>query len=292
MIEGMLIEGLIFGIMVLGVFSSYRLLNFCDMTVDGSFPMGGAIMAVLLLNGINPTLSILAVLAAGILAGLATTFIYTKFRIPDLLSGILMMTMLYSVNLRIMGCSNKSLLDTETIFTGNFVSLFPGDWGIVILTLIFAAIIKLALDLFYHTDMGLTMGALGSNEQMVISQGVNPTIMRGIGICIGNALAALSGALFTIYQGFADVGMGSGVVVSGLASLMLGEFVLKSNKIGFQTLRVLIGSILYRALMYLARNYGWAIGMKSDDLKLITGILIILCLAISRTKIKAFSRRK
>ena len=142
MIEGMLIEGLIFGIMVLGVFSTYRVLNFCDMTVDGSFPMGGAIMAVLLLNGINPTLSILAVLAAGILAGLATTFIYTKFRIPDLLSGILIMTMLYSVNLRIMGCSNKSLLDTETIFTGNFVSLFPGDWGIVILTFIFAAIIN------------------------------------------------------------------------------------------------------------------------------------------------------
>jgi len=292
MIEGMLIEGLIFGIMVLGVFSTYRVLNFCDMTVDGSFPLGASVMAVLLVNHVNPVLAIIAVILAGLLAGLCTTFIYTKFKIPDLLAGILMMTMLYSVNLRIMGKANISLYDVDTIFTGSLASFFPDEWGIVLIAAIFAFVIKAALDLFYHTDMGLTMGALGSNEQMVISQGVNPTTLRGIGICMGNAFAALSGALYAMYQGFSDVGSGSGVVVSGLASLMLGEFIIKSNKIGLQTLRVLIGSIIYRSLMYLARNYGWAVGMNADDLKLITGILIILCLALSRTNIKKFAKRK
>ena len=292
MIEGMLIEGLIFGIMVLGVFSTYRVLNFCDMTVDGSFPLGASVMAVLLVNHVNPVLAIIAVILAGLLAGLCTTFIYTKFKIPDLLAGILMMTMLYSVNLRIMGKANISLYDVDTIFTGSLASFFPDEWGIVLIAAIFAFVIKAALDLFYHTDMGLTMGALGSNEQMVISQGVNPTTLRGIGICMGNAFAALSGALYAMYQGFSDVGSGSGVVVSGLASLMLGEFIIKSNKIGLQTLRVLIGSIIYRALMYIARNYGWAVGMNADDLKLITGILIILCLALSRANIKKFAKRK
>ena len=292
MIEGMLIEGLIFGIMVLGVFSTYRVLNFCDMTVDGSFPLGASVMAVLLVNHVNPVLAIIAVILAGLLAGLCTTFIYTKFKIPDLLAGILMMTMLYSVNLRIMGKANISLYDVDTIFTGSLASFFPDEWGIVLIAAIFAFVIKAALDLFYHTDMGLTMGALGSNEQMVISQGVNPTTLRGIGICMGNAFASLSGALYAMYQGFSDVGSGSGVVVSGLASLMLGEFIIKSNKIGLQTLRVLIGSVIYRSLMYLARNYGWAVGMNADDLKLITGILIILCLALSRANIKKFAKRK
>ena len=292
MIEGMLIEGLIFGIMVLGVFSTYRVLNFCDMTVDGSFPLGASVMAVLLVNHVNPVLAIIAVILAGLLAGLCTTFIYTKFKIPDLLAGILMMTMLYSVNLRIMGKANISLYDVDTIFTGSLASFFPDEWGIVLIAAIFAFVIKASLDLFYHTDMGLTMGALGSNEQMVISQGVNPTTLRGIGICMGNAFASLSGALYAMYQGFSDVGSGSGVVVSGLASLMLGEFIIKSNKIGLQTLRVLIGSIIYRSLMYLARNYGWAVGMNADDLKLITGILIILCLALSRANIKKFAKRK
>lgn len=138
------------------------------------------------------------------------------------------------------------------------------------------------MDLFYHTDLGLTMGALGANQQMIISQGVNPQIVRGIGICVGDGLAALSGALAAMYGGFADVGSGTGVIVSGLASLMLGEFIIRSNKIAVQTLRVLIGSIIYRGIMYLGRSYGFVIGLTSNDLKLITGLLIIVCLIISK----------
>ena len=134
------------------------------------------------------------------------------------------------------------------------------------------------------------MGALGANPQMVVSQGVNVKWMRGVGICFGNALAALSGALFAMHSGFADVGSGTGVVVSGLASLMLGEFVLRSNRISLQLLRVLIGSTIYRALMFLGRRYGYVIGMNSNDLKLITGLLIILCLVISKYDMAKFLR--
>lgn len=280
MISSIIIEGLIYGIMVLGVFATYRVLNFCDMTVDGSFPMGACVLAACLTHGINPVASLFIAFGCGVLAGLVTTLIYTKLKIPDLLAGILTMTMLYSINLRIMSNkANISLLRVTTIFSG-----LESEWGIVIFLLIFVAVLKLLLDVFYNTDLGLTMGALGSNPQLIVSQGVNPNIVRGIGICFGNGMAALAGAFAAMYNGFADVGMGTGVVVSGLASLMLGEFVLKSNKIGLQTFRVLVGSIIYRALMMLARSYGYIIHMTPNDLKLVTGVLIIICLIVSRTK--------
>ena len=289
MIQGILIEGLIFGIMVLGVFMTFRVLNFCDMTVDGSFPLGACVLAACLTHGISPALALIIVFVAGLLAGLCTTVIYTKLRIPDLLAGILMMTMLYSVNLRVMSNqANVSFLKISTIFSSikHFMKVtFPAitpDWGIVIFLVIFVGILLVLLNLFFSTDFGLTMGALGSNPQMVISQGVDPRIVRGVGICFGDGLAALSGALFAMYSGFADVGSGSGVVVSGLASLMLGEFVIHSNKISAQTFRVILGSIIYRALMFIARRYGYNIGMNANDLKLVTGLMIILCLIISK----------
>lgn len=289
MIQGILIEGLIFGIMVLGVFMTFRVLNFCDMTVDGSFPLGACVLAACLTHGIPPTLALIIVFVAGLLAGLCTTVIYTKLRIPDLLAGILMMTMLYSVNLRVMSNqANVSFLKIPTIFSSikqfmktTFPAVTP-DWGIVIFLVIFVGILLVLLNLFFSTDFGLTMGALGSNPQMVISQGVDPRIVRGVGVCFGDGLAALSGALFAMYSGFADVGSGSGVVVSGLASLMLGEFVIHSNKISAQTFRVILGSIIYRALMFIARRYGYNIGMNANDLKLVTGLMIILCLIISK----------
>ena len=292
MIQGILIEGLIFGIMVLGVFMTFRVLNFCDMTVDGSFPMGACVLAACLTHGISPAPALLIVFVAGLGAGLCTTVIYTKLRIPDLLAGILMMTMLYSVNLRVMSNqANVSFVRIPTIFSSikefmkaNLPALTP-DWGIVFFLVIFVGLLLVILNLFFSTDFGLTMGALGSNPQMVISQGVDPRIVRGVGICFGDGLAALSGALFAMYSGFADVGSGSGVVVSGLASLMLGEFIIRSNKIGWQTFRVILGSILYRALMFIARRYGYNIGMNANDLKLITGLMIIVCLIVSKQNV-------
>lgn len=294
MISGILIEGLIFGIMVLGLFTTFRVLNFCDMTVDGSFPMGACVLAACLGVGLPVAVALLISFVAGLAAGLITSLIYTKLRIPDLLAGILTMTMLYSVNLRIMSNrANVSFLRTPTLFSkiiDGMYELFPAvenpDWGIVVFLILFVAALKILLDIFFHTDMGLTMGALGSNPQLVISQGVNPDVLRTIGICFGNGLAALAGSFAAMYNGFADVGMGTGTVVSGLASLMLGEFVLRSNRIGLQTFRVLIGSCIYRALMILARTYGHYINLTPNDLKLVTGILIILCLITTKLKIK------
>lgn len=290
MIETILIEGLIYSIMVLGLFISYRTLNFCDMTVDGAFPMGGCIFAMSIMSGLSPVAALFLAFAGGCLAGFCTSLLYTKLRIPDLLAGILMMTMLYSINLRIThNRANISLNNVETIFTritDFFVSKIPGlnqesEIGILVFLVIFIVVFKFLLDLFFHTDLGLTMGALGSNQQMVISQGVNPQIVRGIGVCAGDGLAALSGAFASMYNGFADVGAGTGIIVSGLASLMLGEFVIRSNKIAWITLRVIIGSVIYRGLMFFGRTYGYKIHLNPNDLKLITGLLIIVCLIIS-----------
>lgn len=292
MISSILIEGLIYGIMVLGVFSTFRVLNFCDMTVDGSFPMGACVLAACLVSGVPIPIAMLIAFAAGMIAGLVTTAIYTKLHIPDLLAGILTMTMLYSINLRIMSNrANVSFLRIPTLFSSIIDKMYDiapdidPNWGIVVFLLVFVFILKSLLDLFFHTDMGLTMGALGANPQLVISQGVNPNTLRTIGICFGNGLAALAGSFAAMYNGFADVGMGTGTIVSGLASLMLGEFVLRSNKISMQTLRVLIGSCIYRALMILARTYGHHINLTPNDLKLVTGILIIICLIITKLKI-------
>ncbi|MCL2478567.1 MAG: ABC transporter permease, partial [Treponema sp.] len=281
MLEGILIEGFIYGIMALGVFISFRVLNFADLTVDGSFPLGSAIMVVTLLRGAPTPLSFLLAFAGGCLAGLVTSLIHTRLKVPDLLSGILTMTMLYSINLRIMGNrANISLLRFATFFDRikDLAAPIGGMWGVVIFCFVIAILIKFALDVFFHTDYGLAMGALGSNPQMVVSQGMNPDILKMSGICLANGMAALSGALTALYQGFADVGLGTGIIILGLASLMLGELVIRSNRIGLQTLRVLAGSIIYRALMYLVRDYGYHIKMTPNDFKLITGILIILCI--------------
>ena len=255
--------------------------------------MGGCILAACLTHGLAPSVGIFMAFLGGCVAGLCTTLIYTKLKVPDLLAGILMMTMLYSINLRIMSNrANISFLRIPTTFskiitfTETKFPNIPNETGILIFLIIFILIFKLLLDLFFHTDLGLTMGALGSNQQMVISQGVNPQIVRGIGVCVGDGLAALSGAFASMYNGFADVGSGTGIIVSGLASLMIGEFIIRSNKITWITLRVLIGSIIYRALMLLARRYGHYIHLTANDLKLITGILIIICLFIAKLKTK------
>jgi len=282
MIEGILIEGFAYGIMVLGVFISFRILNFADLTVDGSFPLGSAIMVVALLNGVPTPFAFFLAFAGGCGAGLITALIHTRLKVPDLLSGILTMTMLYSINLRIMGNrANISLLRFDTIFTS--LRAGYGMWGVVFFCFLIAVFIKIILDLFFHTDYGLTMGALGANPQLVISQGMNPDVLKISGIALSNGLTAIGGALTALYQGFSDVGLGTGIIVLGLASLMLGELIIRSNRIELITLRVLLGSILYRALMYFARIYGYRINMTPNDFKLITGLLIIICIILSKT---------
>ena len=288
MIEGILVEGLIYGLMVLGVFITFRVLDFPDLTVDGSFPLGAAIMAVMLVNNINPFIALIVVFTAGAAAGTVTALIHNKLKVPNLLAGILTMTMLYSINIRILSNrANIPLLKTETMISkvvDMTEGFLPESIAVLLLFIIIVAVFKTLLDLFFLTDLGLTLGAMGGNEQMVITQGVNPELLKIIGLGLSNGLVALSGAFAAQYLGFADVNMGIGIVITGLASVMIGEFLFNSSKISMLTLRVLLGAILFKGIMYIGRFYGYYINMTPNDLKLITGILIIISLIISKAK--------
>lgn len=295
MIEGILIEGIIYGIMVLGVYITFRILDFPDLTVDGSFPLGAALMATFILNGYNLWLAVFLAFVGEVLAGFITALIHNKLKVPNLLAGILTMTMLYSINIRILGNkANVPLLKQKTILTritDLTNGIIPPEYAILIFIIIFVFILKLLLDLFFITDLGLTIGALGDNQQMVLSVGVNPEHLKLIGVGLSNGLVAISGAFTAQYQGFADVGLGQGIIIMGLASVMIGEFVLKSNKISFLTLRVILGSIIFKGIMYVGRYYGYYIKMTPNDLKLITGLLIIASLIITNiNKLKRFKR--
>jgi putative tryptophan/tyrosine transport system permease protein len=289
MIEGILVEGLIYGIMVLGVFISFRILDFPDLTVDGSFPLGAALMVQCLLMGINGWLALLLAFTGGVVAGMVTAVIHNRLKVPNLLAGILTMTMLYSINIRILGNrANVPILKHETLLTQvteKLTGIVPDEYILLVFFIGVALIIKVLLDIFFRTDLGMTMGAMGNNEQMVISQGVDPRTLKTIGVGLSNGLVAVSGAFAAQYLGFADVGLGQGIIVSGLASVMIGEFlVLKSNRIGVLTFCALAGSVLFYAVMYLGRYYGYVIHMTPSDLNLIKGVLIICLLVLTQVK--------
>ena len=289
MIEAILVEGLIYGIMVLGVFITFRVLDFPDLTVDGSFPLGAALMVQCILLGTNIWLALLVAFIGGVLAGVTTALIHNHLKVPNLLAGILTMTMLYSINIRILGNrANVPVLKEETILSKvsqMFSGSLPDEYVMLIFFVIVVGIIKVLVDLFFRTDLGMTMGAMGNNEQMVISQGVNPKTLKTIGVGLSNGLVAISGAFAAQYLGFADVGLGQGIIISGLASVMIGEFlVMKSNRIGVLTLCAISGSILFHGVMYLGRYYGYLIEMTPNDLNLIKGLLIIVLLVITQSK--------
>lgn len=286
MIEGILVEGLLYGIMALGVFITFRILNFPDLSVDGTFPLGAAIMAMAVVNGLPLIAGVLLAFLGGLAAGAVTATIHNKLKVPNLLAGILTMTMLWSINIRVLGGrANVPLMRQTTVlsrFTDLVGTVVPHPWSVLLFFLLIAGVIKVLLDLFFHTDMGLTLGAMGDNQQMVVSQGVNPETMKLIGVGLSNGLVALAGAFAAQFQGFADVNMGQGIVVAGLASVMIGEFLLRSSRIGLLTLRVLLGSIVFRGIMYLGRYYGYYINLTPNDLRLLTGVLIIASLIFSR----------
>ena len=289
MIEGILVEGLIYGIMVLGVFVTFRVLDFPDLTVDGSFPLGAALMVQCILLGTNIWLALLVAFIGGVLAGVVTALIHNHLKVPNLLAGILTMTMLYSINIRILGNrANVPVLKQETILSKvseMFSGSLPDEYILLIFFVIVVGVIKVLVDLFFRTDLGMTMGAMGNNEQMVVSQGVNPKTLKTIGVGLSNGLVAISGAFAAQYLGFADVGLGQGIIISGLASVMIGEFlVMKSNRIGVLTLCAITGSILFHGVMYLGRYYGYVINMTPNDLNLIKGLLIIVLLVVTQSK--------
>ncbi len=292
MIEGIFVDGLIFSIMVLGILISYRILDFADLTCDGSVATGAAVATMCIVNGLGVTVGLFLAFLSGVLAGMVTAAIHNKLKVPGLLAGILTMTMLYSINLRILGNkANVPLLRKATIYTAmpETFSFLPSAWAALVGTLVFVLVIKVIIDVFFRTDLGLAIGALGGNEQVVISQGMSPSILKLIGIGLSNGLIALSGGLLAQYQGFADANLGQGMVVQGLAAIMIGEFLFSSNKISLITLRAVFGAIIYKALMFFGRKYGYLIHITPNDFKLLTGILVIASLLIAQTRNMASS---
>jgi len=271
-------EGLVYGFLAIGVYMTFRVLAFPDLTVDGSFPLGGAVAAVLIINGVSPWLATFAALGAGLCAGLGTSLLNTKLRINALLAGILMMAGLYSINLMIMGKANIPLLREVTIFeqVSQFLGIRTGVTLSIILMVVLAFIILATLSWFLRTEIGLALRATGDNEQMVRGLGADTSMTTMLGVSVANGLVALSGALVAQNQGFSDVGMGIGMIVMGLASVIIGEGIFRPRKITTILLAVVGGTFAYRLFIGIALR----LGLAPANLKLITATLVIVALAI------------
>jgi putative ABC transport system permease protein len=273
-------QGLVFGIMVLGVYVTFKILDFPDLTVDGSFPLGAAVASILIFNGQNPFLAMLFATIAGMIAGFITGFLNTRGKITGLLAGILTMTALYSANLRVMGRSNVTLLNAKTVFTYLESWGIPRYWVFMTTFVISAIIIKVLLDSFLVTQVGFAIRATGDNSHMARALGVNTDAMKILGLSLSNGLVSLSGALVAQYQGFSDIGMGIGTIVSGLASVIIGEMIIGEKNIRVSTFSVLLGSFIYRLSIGIALRLGFA----ATDLKLLTTILVIIALSTPQIK--------
>ncbi|MEA3360425.1 MAG: ABC transporter permease [Thermodesulfobacteriota bacterium] len=273
-------QGLAYGIVALGIVISFRILAFPDLTVDGSFPLGAAAVARLIMEGVPPIYGVILAIILGFIAGCSTGLLNTKLKINSLLAGILMMTILYSVNLRIMGRSNMQLLTVNTLLTP--LENIEINRFIPIIAFFFVVTIgiKILTDMFLHTQLGFAMRATGDNEQMIRTLGANTDNMTVLGLGISNAFVALSGALVAQDQGFSDVGMGIGMIVAGLASIIIGEALFGNKTIQRMTIAAVVGSIIYKFIISL----GLRLGLAPTDLKMATGIMVILALGIPALK--------
>ncbi|WP_042885069.1 ABC transporter permease [Cupriavidus necator] len=287
---GALEIGLIFSLVALGVLISFRILNFPDLTVDGSFPLGGAVAATLIAAGQDPFLATAVAIAAGALAGFITGWLNVRLKIMDLLASILMMIALYSVNLRIMGRPNVPLITEPTLFTILQPEWLP-DYVLRPLVLFVVVVIaKLGLDWFFSSQLGLAMRATGANPRMARAQGIPTGRATLAGMALSNALVALAGALFAQTQGGSDISMGIGTIVIGLAAVIIGETVLPARRLIWTTLAVVLGAILYRFFIALALNSDF-IGLKAQDLNLVTAALVTIALVLPATRKKLFARK-
>ncbi|MDP1723081.1 MAG: hypothetical protein Q8L85_00040 [Alphaproteobacteria bacterium] len=258
--------GLIYGIIAIGIYLTFRVIDFPDLTCDGSFVLGAASSAILIKSGCNPFLALFLAMIAGGIAGLATGILYTKFRITELLSGILVAFMLYSINLRVMsGVPNITLMNEPTIFTGQ---------NALLVLIMIAVFMSLGMSVLLKTDFGLALRSIGQNKRLALNNGVNVKFMTIIGLMMSNALIGFGGALFSQHQGFADISQGIGTVIVGLAGLIIGE-----KMIGFRSLWLvipacLLGSIMYRIFIAFALHSEF-LGLETQDLNLITGFMVI-----------------
>jgi putative ABC transport system permease protein len=285
--------GFILSLLALGVFISFRIFAFPDITADGSVTLGASVAATLLIHGVPPPVASLAAFGTGVLAGACTGMLHTRFKINPLLSGILVMTALYSVNLHVMGSSNISLLGVNTLATQSerigmklmrgATSFDLAGWDVSVRDAMVLAAIVLAVMLtgtllywFLRTNLGIAMRATGDNVQMIRALGVNDGNMIVFGIAISNGFVALSGALLAQYQGFADVGMGIGMVVWGLASVIIGEALVGTNQLGLTIIGAVMGSVLFRLMVAVALRWG----LSPNDLKLITATFVFVALIV------------
>lgn len=285
-------SGIIYAIMALGVYLTFRILSFPDLTVDGSFVTGAAVAAISIIHGVPPVIATMMAIAAGFLAGCVTGILHTKGKINSLLSGILMMIALYSINLRIMGQPTLPLLSETTIFdqlgslwsatgidglmNGMLAAIglesMPRTWAILLVMMVVTMVIKLLTDYYLKTDVGLALRATGDNQRMIRSLSANTDTLIIVGVGFSNALVALSGALIAQYGGFADVGMGIGLIIIGLASVIIGESLFGTKTIARATLAIIGGAIIYRIVVTTALRVEF---LETGDMRLITAILVI-----------------
>jgi putative ABC transport system permease protein len=283
LILNVLEQGALAGFLGLGVLVSFRFFRFPDLTAEGSYPLGGAVAASLLVAGAGPVLATLAAIAAGVVAGMMTALIHTKLRINNIIAGIIVMTALYTVNLRVMGRANLSLLSVQTLFDQ------ATDWAgaseaavTIVVTALLLALAGAALAWFMHTDLGLAVRATGENETMIRSLGVDTDRTKLIGLGLSNGAIALSGALVAQDHGFADIGMGIGILVTGAAAVMIGEALFGDGPIERWVVATVVGVLMYQLLVALALR----VGLAPVDLKLITAALLLAALVLPRLRAK------
>ena len=279
-------QGLLWALLALGVFITFRILDVADLTVEGSFPMGAAISAVLITMGVNPWITVLVAGVGGMIAGAVTGWIHTKLKIPALLAGILTMIALYSVNLHIMGKANISLLRMDTVYSAIHSMGISNAVALTIIGVVVTIVVGLFLFWFFGTELGTSVRATGVNPQMIRAQGVNTDSMIVLGLLLSNGFVAVSGALIAQSQGFADIGMGVGTIVIGLASVIIGEVLFASSSVVrkifgnssfvLSLVAVVFGSIVYRIVIATVLY----LGMPPNDLKLFTAILVALALSL------------
>ena len=283
-IIGVIEEGLIYAIMALGLYITYKILDFPDLSVDGTFPMGAAVTAMLILKGVHPVLTLLISFAAGLLAGCITGLIHVKLKVRDLLSGIIMMTALYSINLRIAGKANLPIFSKETIFENAFLeAVVPkalDPYLVCIILFVIVLVCKVLLDLFLKTRAGYLIRAVGDNEVLVTSLAKDKGMVKILGLALANGFVALAGCVYCQQKGFFEVSTGTGTMVIGLASVIIGTKLLKRFRSVKATTAVIFGSIVYKACVSLAI----ALGMAASDLKLITAVLFLIILVASNRK--------
>ncbi len=280
-------QGFLFAFLGLGVLITFRFFRFPDLTAEGSYPLGGAVAASLLVAGLDPFTSTLAAVLAGALAGIVTALIHTKFKINNIIAGIVVMTALYTVNLRVMGRANIPLLNEPSVFGEivrglNYFGLGLSDnrYTTIGIALGFVILAALALAWFFRTDLGLAVRATGENEAMIRSLGQNTDNTKMVGLALSNGFIALSGALVAQNHGFADIGMGIGILVTGAAAVLIGEAIFGDRTIGWWIMAAIVGVVIYRLLVALALR----VGFEPNDLRLITAVLLLGALAVPRVR--------